>query len=142
MLGDLMRRAFELDVLACSRCGSRMRLIVTTDDPRVFFPPRAPNRGSAPAALPARPTDRFSALPASPRPSSIRGRPASIPVHRPGSGSLTGVRFTPANFLLDSPLLRSYPCYRTRTFPTRCVVGFPIGETPSPIRAFMFPTLV
>jgi len=30
---DLMRRAFEVDVLACSRCGGRLRLIATVEDP-------------------------------------------------------------------------------------------------------------
>ena len=33
---DLMRRAFDIDVLACPRCGGHMRLIATTDDPRVI----------------------------------------------------------------------------------------------------------
>lgn len=32
----LMRRAFDLDVLACPRCGSRMRLIATVHDPRII----------------------------------------------------------------------------------------------------------
>jgi len=32
----LMRRAFEIDVLACPRCGGRMRLIATVDDPGVI----------------------------------------------------------------------------------------------------------
>ena len=31
-----MRRAFQLDVLACPRCGGRMRLIATIEDPRVI----------------------------------------------------------------------------------------------------------
>ncbi len=30
---DLMRRAFDIDVLACPRCGGRMRLIATIEDP-------------------------------------------------------------------------------------------------------------
>jgi len=30
---DLMRRAFDIDVLACSSCGGRMRLIATVEDP-------------------------------------------------------------------------------------------------------------
>jgi hypothetical protein len=30
---DLMRRAFDIDVLACPRCGGRMRLIGTVEDP-------------------------------------------------------------------------------------------------------------
>jgi hypothetical protein len=30
---DLMRRAFDIDVLACPRCGGRLRLIATVDDP-------------------------------------------------------------------------------------------------------------
>ena len=28
-----MRRAFDIDVLACPRCGGRLRLIVTVEDP-------------------------------------------------------------------------------------------------------------
>ncbi len=32
---DLMRRAFELDVLACPRYGGRMQLIATIDDPAI-----------------------------------------------------------------------------------------------------------
>jgi hypothetical protein len=38
-----MRRAFDVDVLACPRCGGRMRLIATIDDPQVT---------SAPSGLP------------------------------------------------------------------------------------------
>ena len=30
----LMRRAIEIDVLACPRCGGRLRLIATAEDPR------------------------------------------------------------------------------------------------------------
>jgi len=30
---DLKRRAFDIDVLACSRCGGRLRLIGTVEDP-------------------------------------------------------------------------------------------------------------
>ncbi len=30
---DLMRRAFDVDVLACPRCGGRLRLIATLEDP-------------------------------------------------------------------------------------------------------------
>jgi len=33
-----MRRAFDLDVLACPRCGDRMRLLATIDDPVVIEP--------------------------------------------------------------------------------------------------------
>ena len=29
----LMRRAFDLDVLACPRCGGRLRLLATVEDP-------------------------------------------------------------------------------------------------------------
>ena len=29
-----MQRAFEIDVLACPRCGGRLRLIATVEDPR------------------------------------------------------------------------------------------------------------
>lgn len=30
---DLMRRAFDIDVLACPRCGGRLRLVATVEDP-------------------------------------------------------------------------------------------------------------
>jgi hypothetical protein len=30
---DLMRHAFDIDVLACPRCGGRLRLITTVDEP-------------------------------------------------------------------------------------------------------------
>ena len=33
---DLMRRAFDLDVLACPRCGGRLRLIAVILDPRTI----------------------------------------------------------------------------------------------------------
>ena len=33
-----MRRAFDLDVLAFPRCGDRMRLLATIDDPLVIEP--------------------------------------------------------------------------------------------------------
>jgi hypothetical protein len=33
---DLMRRAFESDVLACSRCGGRMIVLATIEDPAVI----------------------------------------------------------------------------------------------------------
>jgi len=47
---DLMRRAFEVDVLACPRWGERISLIATVDDPGVIrkilthlgIPPDAP----------------------------------------------------------------------------------------------------
>lgn len=32
----LMRHAFDLDVLACPRCGGRLRLVATVDDPQVI----------------------------------------------------------------------------------------------------------
>ena len=61
---DLMRRAFELDVLACPRCGGRMRVIGTIEDPRVIrqilthlgLPTEIPS----PRPPPARAADLFS----------------------------------------------------------------------------------
>ena len=62
----LMQRAFELDVLACPRCGGRMRLIATVEDPREIrdvldalalstepvdrAPPPSPSVGASPPA--------------------------------------------------------------------------------------------
>jgi len=31
-----MRHAFDIDVLACLRCGGRLRLVATIEDPRVI----------------------------------------------------------------------------------------------------------
>lgn len=53
-----MRRAFELDVLACPRCGGRMRVIGTIEDPRVIrqilTPLRLPTEIPSPRPPPAR----------------------------------------------------------------------------------------
>ena len=32
----LTQRAFEIDVVACPRCGGRLRLIATVEDPRAI----------------------------------------------------------------------------------------------------------
>jgi hypothetical protein len=32
-VGGLLQRAFALDVLACPRCGGRLRVIATVEDP-------------------------------------------------------------------------------------------------------------
>jgi hypothetical protein len=65
---DLMRRAFELEVLACPRCGSRMRVIATIEDPRVIRQILAhlglPTEGPQPRPPPARAADLFSDIPA------------------------------------------------------------------------------
>jgi len=60
----LMRRAFGIDVLACPRCGGRLRFIATVDDPGVVGTILAPlgllHPGPAPppAARPAPATSR------------------------------------------------------------------------------------
>jgi uncharacterized protein YbaR (Trm112 family) len=57
-----MRRAFGLDVLACPRCGGRLRVLATVEDPVVIRqilaslgPPRraeTPGPGPPPAGVP------------------------------------------------------------------------------------------
>jgi hypothetical protein len=69
---DLMRRAFDVDVLACPRCGGRMRLIATIEDPRVIrrilahlgLPPEGPAVCPARPPPPSRSADLFSDMPA------------------------------------------------------------------------------
>ena len=56
-----MRRAFDIDVLACPRCGGRMRLLATIDDPLVIEPILA-HLGLS--------SDRVRADPAQPPPSA------------------------------------------------------------------------
>jgi hypothetical protein len=53
---DLMRRAFDIDVLACPRCGGRLRLIATVEDPdaiRAILAALAVSRARADRAPPA-----------------------------------------------------------------------------------------
>ena len=64
----MMRRAFEIDVLACPRCGGRLRLIATVDDPdaiRAILAAGAVSRELADRAPPFAPsldTSRTAAL--------------------------------------------------------------------------------
>jgi hypothetical protein len=67
----LMRRAFDVDVLACPRCGGRLRLIATIDNPRVireilaFLTISTEGSDRAPPHLPAVHTgDSVGAVPA------------------------------------------------------------------------------
>jgi hypothetical protein len=43
----LMRRAFDIDVLACPRCGGRLRLVATVEDPDALGRSWPPSRGRA-----------------------------------------------------------------------------------------------
>jgi uncharacterized protein YbaR (Trm112 family) len=68
-----MRRAFDIDVLACPRCGGRLRLIATVEDPGDSRDPRRPSNlakaGGSSSALrrvagyqPRRDDQRLSAI--------------------------------------------------------------------------------
>jgi hypothetical protein len=65
---DLMRRAFDIDVLACPRCGGRLRLIGTVEDLDVIRAILAADAGSrelagrAPPCGPALTTSRAAAI--------------------------------------------------------------------------------
>ena len=59
---DLMRRAFDLDVLACPRCGGRMRLLATLEDPLIIEPM---------LARLGLPSDRVRAAPPQPSSSTV-----------------------------------------------------------------------
>jgi hypothetical protein len=55
---DLMRRAFDIDVLACPRCGGRLRLLGTVEDPgaiQAILAGLAMSRGRADRAPPLAP---------------------------------------------------------------------------------------
>jgi hypothetical protein len=76
---DLMRRTFERDVRACPRCGGRMRLIATIEDPRVIrrilaqlrLPPEGPD--PSPSRRHRRPRRRHPCLRAPRGPSAWPG---------------------------------------------------------------------
>ncbi len=64
---DLMRRAFDIDVLACPHCGNRMRLLATIEDPRVAEQilthlglPSAPVRAGSAQPPPTSASDLFA----------------------------------------------------------------------------------
>src|SRR5713101_2011966 len=61
---DLMRRAFDIDVLACPHCGNRMRLLATIEYPRGAdpHPPGAAERAGAGGPRPAASNLRFKPL--------------------------------------------------------------------------------
>src|SRR5262245_15880607 len=65
---DLMRRAFDIDVLACPRCGGRLRLIATVEDPdaiRAILVALAESReltGQAPPFVPASSADHATTI--------------------------------------------------------------------------------
>jgi len=65
---DLMRRAFDIDVLACPRCGRRLRLMATVEDPGAIRAILAAVAGSRELVERARP---FTASP-DPGPSDQR----------------------------------------------------------------------
>jgi Putative transposase len=73
---DLMRRAFDIDVLACPRCGGRLRLIATVEDPgaiRAILVARSPSPATW---LGGRRRSRLRKLPATRR----RSAPEQPPV--------------------------------------------------------------
>jgi hypothetical protein len=65
---DLMRRAFDIDVLACPRCGGRLRLIATVEDPdaiRAILAALAESQelaGRAPPSAPAQTSSHAAAI--------------------------------------------------------------------------------
>jgi len=66
---DLMRRAFGIDVLACPRCGGRLRLIATVEDPDAIAAilaavagPRDEGAGRAPPFAPTLSTSHAAAI--------------------------------------------------------------------------------
>ena len=56
-----MRRAFDIDVLACPRCHGRLRLIATVEDPDAIhqiLAALAPSADRAPPAVASMPANR------------------------------------------------------------------------------------
>lgn len=164
---DLMRRAFEFDVLACPRCGGRMRLIATIEDPRVIRRILAhlglPTEPSDPCPFrspPGRTAEIVSDIPASPRPmapalgralSTKRGIPPAERGHRLGQPT-HAQRDAPTRrhpFHLDSLFIRAVPEGRLPEGRLQggASSGSSSGRWPSlvgpfsPRMPFMFPTV-
>src|SRR5438034_8707461 len=107
-----MRRAFDIDVLACPRCGGRLRLIATLEDPdaiRAILAALAASRERADRAPPRRVAryqphrcdQRLSAIRAPRTPRSVRSgpEPSCIPVNQ---------LLTPPEIPLTGPLSALY----------------------------------
>ena len=79
---NLMRRAFEIDVLACPKCGGRLRSIATVEDPERSVKSWPPSRSHASLRIARR------------RPASLSARipPLTSTPHRPhGAGGFAEV---------------------------------------------------
>ena len=97
----LMRRVFDLDVLACPRCGGRLRVLATVQDPAPCrpssptWPAPAPPRRPAPPHPPpphSRSPRLSSALDAAPDSRHRTPLPAPCPRPRGGAGRAAGDR--------------------------------------------------
>jgi len=70
-LGSAIRNRFDIEVLACPRCGNRMRLVATIEDPRIVEQilthlglPSEPVRADPAQPPPASAADLFAETPA------------------------------------------------------------------------------
>ena len=101
-LGQLMRRAFDLDAQACPNCGGRLQLIATIVDPRTIRPSCSPWAGaqrwpSAPHPCSAPPPDPFSPI--------LTRDPVPRPGHdRPAVSAHLDLRPAPARTLRTTRL--------------------------------------
>jgi hypothetical protein len=137
---DLTRRVFDIDVLACPRCGGRLRLIAPVEDPdaiRAILVAGTRSRELADRAPPFAP----ALTPATLRQSGserLRTPPSPKPVRScRGRGSLLWARCSVAQQKsLDRPIVRAIPGGGTRE-PAAAVVrscgraGMPTTAVPS-----------
>jgi hypothetical protein len=105
---QLMRRAFEIDVLACPRCGGRLRLITTVEDPReireVLAALRRPANRSPPTLPPTSALDRLARSPEAPPPTSVHEWPRTRSEH----ARQAAPRPAPPS-VVDNPVIRAVP---------------------------------
>jgi len=110
---DLMRRAFDIDVLACPRCGGRMRLIATVEDPdaiRAILATLAlsdERADRAPPFVPSLNTRHTAAIGALASPGHLGRRGLFAPAWS-GSGSRSKGS-SPIQKSLDCPVVRAVP---------------------------------
>src|SRR5215470_5537753 len=116
-----MQRAFDLDMLACPRCGGRLRLLTTVEDHDAI---------RAILAVVAESGELAERAPPSPRRSTAATPRRLTPERHPGTASVKGCPMAPWGVVL----LRFSPLARQKSIDRRVVLAVPTGGRRSPAK--------